>query len=96
MGRVGERRPGEVTLADHFPGGEVNAWPAWLLTEHLAGAGFVIEDYREQLQRTRFRDIGALVYFLRTVAWAILAFATKPKPGGHLSSLGDQRTRRLP
>jgi SAM-dependent methyltransferase len=77
MGRVGERRPGEVTLKDHFPGVDVQDWPAWSLTEHLSAAGFVIEDYREQFQRTHFRDIGALVYFLRTVPWAIPDFAVE-------------------
>jgi len=77
MGRVGERRPGEVALTDHFPGVEANDWPAWSLTEHLAGAGFMIEDHREQLQRTHFRDIGALVYFLRTVPWAIPDFTVE-------------------
>ena len=74
MGRTGERRPGEVGLTDLFPGGKVNDWPAWSLTEHLTGAGFIIEEYREQLARTHFRDIGAFVYFLRTVPCAIPDF----------------------
>jgi SAM-dependent methyltransferase len=85
MGRVGDRRPGEVTLNDLFPGGVVNTWPAWSLTEHLAAAGFMIEDYREQLQRTHFRDIGALVYFLRTIPWAILDFTV----AGYRGRLGE-------
>lgn len=74
MGRTGERRPGEVGLTDLFPGGKVNDWPRWSLTEHLTSAGFVIEEYREHLARTHFLDIGAFVYFLRTVPWAIPDF----------------------
>ncbi len=74
MGRTGERRPGEVGLTDLFPGGKVNDWPGWSLTEHLTSAGFVIEEYREHLARTHFLDIGAFVYFLRTVPWAIPDF----------------------
>ena len=77
MGRVGERRPGDVGLEDHFPGVEVTSWPSWSLTEHLDKAGFVIEEYREQLHRTHFHDIGALVYFLRTVPWAIPDFTVE-------------------
>ncbi|TWD81756.1 methyltransferase family protein [Kribbella amoyensis] len=74
MGRVGVRRPGEVEVTDYFPGAEGPPWPPWQLTDHLAAAGFEIEDYREQLQRTHFRDLAALVYFLRTVPWAIPDF----------------------
>jgi SAM-dependent methyltransferase len=77
MGRVGAPRPGEVRLAEHFPDVTTNDWPAWSLTDHLTAAGFVIEDYREQLARTHFRDIGALVYFLRTVPWAIPDFTVE-------------------
>lgn len=70
MGRAGAPRPGEVRLSHHFPDVKTNDWPAWSLLDHLNGAGFVIEEYREQLGRTHFHDIGALVYFLRTVPWA--------------------------
>jgi hypothetical protein len=74
MGRVGTRRPGEVELTDHFPGLDGPPWPPYLLPEQLAGAGLVIEEYREQLQRTHFLDIGALAYYLTNVAWAIPGF----------------------
>lgn len=74
MGRVGARRQGEVELTDHFPGVAGHPWPAWSLTDHLAAAGLIIEDYREQLQRTHFEDVGALVYFLRTAPWTMPNF----------------------
>jgi SAM-dependent methyltransferase len=77
MGRVGVRRAGEVEVTDYFPGTAGPPWPPWQLTEHLSGAGFVIDDYREQLQRTHFLDIAALVYFLRTVPWAIPDFTVE-------------------
>lgn len=77
MGRAGAPRPGEVRLTHHFPDVKTIDWPAWSLNDHLTAAGFVIEDYREQLARTHFLDIGALVYFLRTVPWAIPDFTVE-------------------
>jgi hypothetical protein len=74
MGLVCARRPGQINLTDYFPGTAGPDWPPLNWPQLLADGGLVLEEYREQLQRTRFLDIGALVYFIRTVPWAIPDF----------------------
>lgn len=73
-GRVGERRPGEIDIWEYFPGAEGPGWGSWNVAEHLSAAGFVVDEYREQLQRTRFLDIAAVVFQLRAATWAIPDF----------------------
>ncbi|MEV5963268.1 class I SAM-dependent methyltransferase [Kribbella sp. NPDC051952] len=75
MGRVVARRPGQIELTDYFPGTTGPSWPPLDWTALLADGGLVIEDYREQLQRTKFLDIGG---GLTATGWSILARATKP------------------
>jgi SAM-dependent methyltransferase len=45
------------------------------LSGQLRGAGFVIDDARDQRLVTTFDDVGALVYYLRAVPWTVLGFS---------------------
>lgn len=52
-------------------------WANWTLdvaARGLEGAGFTILDRREASHPTRFYDIGALVYYLKTIPWQIPGF----------------------
>jgi len=53
-------------------GASDNALAAWNLAfaaAQLAAAGFQIIDQREEFPETVFRDIGAVVYYLKAVPW---------------------------
>jgi SAM-dependent methyltransferase len=50
-------------------------WTAALAVAQLEQAGFRIVDRREAFPETVFRDIGAVVYYLRAVPWAVPGFA---------------------
>jgi SAM-dependent methyltransferase len=43
--------------------------------QHAAAAGLVVTDLREELLRTVFYDVGAVVYFLRLVIWIVPDFS---------------------
>lgn len=76
-GRIGKRRPGEIELRDHFPGAEGPGWPHWSVADDLATAGFELDEYREQLQRTHYLDIAAVVFQLRATPWTIPGFTVE-------------------
>ena len=59
-------------------GASDNALAAWNLAfaaAQLAAAGFQIIDQREEFPETVFRDIGAVVYYLKAVPWQIPDFS---------------------
>ena len=50
-------------------------WSAAFGVEQLEQAGFRIVDRREEYPETVFRDIGAVIYYLRAVPWQVPDFA---------------------
>ncbi|MDP9311724.1 MAG: class I SAM-dependent methyltransferase [Chloroflexota bacterium] len=64
------------TLFDRPPARD----PLWNLTfavEQLEQAGFRVVDRREEFPETVFRDVGAVVYYLRAVPWDVPGFAVQ-------------------
>lgn len=61
-------------------GGPTDPGPAWNLDfaiDQLEQAGFRIVDRREEFPERLFRDIGAVVYYLRAVPWELPGFTVE-------------------
>ena len=58
-------------------------------------AGLVVTDLRAESLRTEFRDVGAVIYFLRKVIWIVPGF-TVDAYLGRLRELHDQIERTGP
>lgn len=54
---------------------EYDHWNLAYAETELQGAGFQIVDAREEMTRTAFKDIGAVVYYLNAIPWQIPGFA---------------------
>lgn len=70
-GRWGPPRPGEISLRDYFL--PVRTWQGepWPVRDALLDAGFLVQDYREELTRNLYVDIAAVVFTLRMVPWTV-------------------------
>ena len=74
-GMVGPPRPGHRSLRDYFePTPTGPGAGGWLVRESTLEAGFLVLDYREELARTMYLDIGAVVFALRMAPWTIGSF----------------------
>ena len=58
-------------------------------------AGLAVTDIREATLRLEFHDIGAVIYFLRTVIWTIPGFSV-PRYRDRLAALHERITRSGP
>ena len=54
---------------------EYDHWNLAYAVDELQTAGFRIVDAREEMTRTVFRDIGAVVYYLNAIPWQIPGFS---------------------
>jgi len=50
-------------------------WNAEIARKQLKDAGFKIEEYRKWKGKVEFRDVGAMVYFLKVVPWIVKNFS---------------------
>lgn len=73
-GRWGPPRRGETSLRDYFL--RTRPWQGeqWSVRDDLLEAGFLIEDYREELARILYLDIAAVVFTLRMTPWTVGEF----------------------
>ncbi len=93
---VGPRSVGELTefMMGPQPAGESEREPA-LARAAAEAAGLTVTDLRAESLRTEFRDIGAVVYFLRKVIWIVPGF-TVESYRGKLEELHERISRDGP
>jgi SAM-dependent methyltransferase len=93
---VGPRSVGEVSefFLGPQPDGDSVREPGVARTEAQA-AGLMVTDLRAESLRTEFRDVGAVIYFLRKVIWIVPGF-TVDAYRGRLRQLHDQIERTGP
>jgi SAM-dependent methyltransferase len=56
---------------------EFSYWTLAYATRQLEGVGFEIVAQEEEYPETEFRDIGAVVYYLRVISWQIPGFTVE-------------------
>jgi SAM-dependent methyltransferase len=94
--QVGPRSVGEVTeffLGPQQDGGDERE--PGLARNEAQAAGLVVTDLRAESLRTEFRDVGAMIYFLRKVIWIVPGFSVDAYRG-RLRELHDQIERTGP
>jgi SAM-dependent methyltransferase len=92
---VGPRSVGELTefmMGPQPPGHEREPG---LAAEAAQAAGLSVIELRAESLRTEFRDVGAVIYFLRKVIWIVPGF-TVDGYRGKLRALHDQIQRQGP
>lgn len=92
---VGPRSVGELTefmMGPQPPGHERQPG---LAAEAARAAGLSVIDLRAESLRTEFRDVGAVIYFLRKVIWIVPGFTVEGYRG-KLEALHDQIQRHGP
>jgi SAM-dependent methyltransferase len=52
-------------------------WTEGVITQQLKSSGFKMQDVREEFPVTEFSDIGAIVFYLRTISWQIADFSVE-------------------
>ncbi len=74
--QVGARNDVEFNAALDVPVPAAPATPSTVseLVTALTGAGLTIDEVREAWLRTRYLDVGAVIFQLRTVAWQVPGF----------------------
>lgn len=50
-------------------------WNAEIASKQLKDAGFKIEEYKKWKGKVEFKDVGAMVYFLKVVPWIVKNFS---------------------
>jgi SAM-dependent methyltransferase len=95
--------PGLVELLEGTPPEWTQPDSAWDIDTTLDAAGFLVVEKIERQVRTTYRDIGAVVYFLKAVPWVIIDFDVdryrerlyhlhlSMKADGGLTTVGVQR-----
>jgi len=74
--QVGGRNNVGLNEALSAPSSEVDSeWDLQKACYQLQRAGFTVIDAKEEFPRTSFRDIGALVYYLRAITWQVPNFS---------------------
>ncbi len=73
-GETQEDSPGLVELLEGTPPEWTQPNSSWDIDTTLDEAGFLVVEKMERLVTTTYRDIGAVVYFLKAVPWAIIDF----------------------
>jgi SAM-dependent methyltransferase len=76
--QVGERNNVELRrlfgVPDRFWSDRFGGWNLTRATDELLKAGFRVKEKRESIVRSRFLDVGAIVYHLRVVPWDVPDF----------------------
>ncbi len=75
--QVGTEHDQELITLLGGPTGPERAWNLDFAVRQLEQAGFRILDRREEYPETIFRDIGAVVYYLRAVPWELPGFSVE-------------------
>jgi SAM-dependent methyltransferase len=76
--QVGDRNDTEINnLLESALPPEEHEWNAASATKALLNEGFSILQKDETFPRTRFYDIGALVYFLKAIPWIVTDFTVE-------------------
>jgi SAM-dependent methyltransferase len=76
--QVGDRNCSEVNEALQARTDALSAlWTADLAAKQLEGAGFRIAVRKEEFPTAEFKDVGALVFYLKAIAWQVSDFTVE-------------------
>lgn len=80
-GRWGPPRRGEISLRNYLLSAQAWDGEPWRVRDDLIEAGFLVQDYREELTRTLYLDIAAVVFSLRMAPWTVGEFRLEDHRG---------------